>query len=116
MKRLALAVAFVAGVALSAGCSAGTATSNVATLDLGATRACAGLRLLVQRRATLSPVDLRSRIAQVYADASASSNPIIRARAVALYADATYLVAGAEPGSFRTDLAAMQSSCAAPPG
>jgi hypothetical protein len=116
MKRLALAVAFVAGIALSAGCSAGAATSNVATMDEGATRACAGLRLLVQRQASLSPVDLQSRIAQVYADASASSNPIIRARAVALYADAGYLVAGAEAASFPSDLAAMQSSCATPQG
>ena len=84
MKNIALSLAFAIGIALSAGCSAGAATSNVATMDLGATRACAGLRLLVQARAGLSPRDLQARIAQVYSDASASSNPIIRTRAVAL--------------------------------
>ncbi len=115
MKRLAVMVA-LAIVLGTAACSVNAATSNVATMDAGATKACADLRDLAGHRAGLSARDLRDRIGQMYTDAKASANPVIQARAVALYTDATYLAEGAEPGSFKADLAAMESACRTPSG
>jgi hypothetical protein len=107
-------VAFVLLMAVSAvGCSTGDATAHVATMDASATKACGELRLLVQERAGLAPRDLQTRVGLIYADASASSNPVLKTRAVALYVDATNLAEGAEPGSFRQDLAAMEDACRA---
>ena len=113
MKRLALALA-LAVVMGTAACSVNSATSNVATMDAGATKACADLRDLAGNRAGLSARDLRDRIGQMFTDAQGSANPIIQARAVALYTDATYLAEGAEPGSFKADLAAMEAACRTP--
>jgi hypothetical protein len=93
------------------GCSAGTATDNVATMDTAAKKACDELRQVGREQASLSPRDLRERVGQINNDAEASSNPIIRARAVALYTDATLMVEGSEPGSFNTDLAAFERTC-----
>lgn len=113
MKRLALTLALGTLIGTAA-CSVNSATSNVATMDAGATKACADLRDLAAHRAGLSARDLRDRIGQMFTDAQASANPIIQARAVALYTDATYLAEGAEPGSFKADLAAMESACRTP--
>jgi hypothetical protein len=93
-------------------CSAQEATSNVATHDTGAAKACDEVRQLA--RASVTGRELRDRVARVYNAASESSNPVIRARAVALYTDATQMAEGAESGSFRDDLAAMQQACSAP--
>ena len=90
------------------------ATSNVATLDPAARQACGNLKAIIQARSTgiLDPRELQGEIAQVYAEASTSVNPIIRARAVALFADATQLAAGGQGGSLDADLAAMNQVCA----
>ena len=96
------------------GCSAGTATDNVATMDTAAKKACDELRQVGREQASLSPRDLRARVGQINDDAEASSNPIIRARAVALYTDATLMVEGGEPGSFNTDLAQFEKTCQPP--
>jgi hypothetical protein len=113
MKRLVVA----ALVALSAAaCSVSAATGNVATVDAGATKACADLRQFVQDRAGLSPRAVLDRMGQLNADAQASANPIIQARAVALYTDASYLAQGAGSGSLASDLAAMKQACLPGPG
>jgi hypothetical protein len=110
VKSFALALALAAALGMT-GCSAGTATNNVATMDTAAKKACAQLRQVAHDRPSLSPRDLREQIGQINSDAEASSNPIVRARAVALYTDATLMVEGGEPGSFNADLAAFEKAC-----
>jgi hypothetical protein len=104
-----LAIAFVASA-----CSANDATSNVANMDGPARQACGDLRAVVQARASgsLSAQDLRDRLGRIYGEASNSANPILRARAVAIYGDATELAAGGDAGSLDADLAAMSKECA----
>ena len=93
------------------GCSGGTETGGLGTLDDGASKACAGLQNVMANRASLPPDQLRERLGAVYQDAQSSSNAIIQARAVALYADATVMASGGEPGSLLRDLDAMQKAC-----
>jgi protein-disulfide isomerase len=108
MRAALLALALAA-----AACSAGAATNNVATMDSPAKQACADLRALIQARSAggLSATELRTRLGKVYDEASTSANPIIKARAVALFVDATELATGAESSSLAADLAAMNTTC-----
>src|SRR5205809_1952032 len=111
MKRM-VSVLLLSAIIGAAGCSVNQATSNVATMDAAAKKACSELSQLRQDRASLSPRDLRDRVGQIYADASASPNPVIKARAVALYTDAAYAAEGAGPQpSFQDDVAAMRQAC-----
>jgi hypothetical protein len=112
MGRLVAAMAVVGALAVGA-CSAGQATSNVATMDAPALQACRDLREVVQARAagSLRPADLRARLGQVYNEAASSVNPIIKARAVAVFADATEIASGGEGTSLSSDLAAMLQAC-----
>jgi hypothetical protein len=110
MKRLVPVLAATLSIAI-AGCSAGGATGGLGTLDAGATRACQGLQGVIQDRAALTAQELRERLGTVYTDAQSSSNAIIQARAVALYADATVIASGGEPGSLDVDLNSMQQAC-----
>jgi hypothetical protein len=100
-------------VVLLAGCSANDVTSNVATLDAPATRACDQVRAVIAARVagTLRRADLRTRLMAAYDAAQTSVNPVIRARAVALLTDATEIASGDEGQSLAGDLAAMQRSC-----
>jgi protein-disulfide isomerase len=109
MRAALLALALAA-----AACSAGAATNNVATMDASAKQACADLRAVIQARSAggLSATELRTRLGKVYDEASGSDNPIIKARAVALFVDATELASGAEGTSLASDLAAMNTTCA----
>jgi hypothetical protein len=105
--------AVLIGLALAAAaCSAGEATGGVGTLDAAATRACSELEGIVQARAAggLAPGDLRERIALVYQAAQGSSNPVIRARALSLFADSTTLAAGGE-AQLDSDLQDMRRAC-----
>jgi hypothetical protein len=109
---LAMSLALCAFL-LGGACSAGEATSNVGTLDAPAVRACEEVRTVIQARATsgIAPEELRARLAAAYGDAQASANPIIRTRAVALFADATEIASGGEGHSIASDLAAMDRTC-----
>jgi hypothetical protein len=112
MKRVA--VILVLGAALAgASCSPSAETGGITTMDPSATRACAGLSQVIQGRAagTLSAASLRTRAGDIYGDAQTSSNPLIRARAVALFADATVMASGGEAGRLDADLAAMNQVC-----
>jgi len=82
-------------------------------MDPPATRACAELNQVLRDRTagSLSAVDLRSRVSAIYSDAQTSTNPLIRARAVALFADATVMVTGGEAARLDADLAAMKQVC-----
>jgi hypothetical protein len=82
-------------------------------MDPPATRACAGLTQVLQDRASraMSLADLRTRVGNINADAQSSTNPLIRARAVALFADVTVMVTGGDPGKLDADLAAMNQVC-----
>jgi len=64
----------------------------------------------------LHPAELRQRLGDVFNEAQSSSNAIIRARAVALYADATVLVSGGGPGSLGADLRSMRRTCSSGTG
>jgi hypothetical protein len=68
---------------------------------------------VIEARATggIASGDLRARLGAAYGDAQASANPIIRARAVALFADATEIASGGEGRSIASDLAAMDRAC-----
>jgi hypothetical protein len=112
MRGLLCAVAVAAALLVGA-CSASQATSNVATLDAPALQACRDLRDVIQARAAggLRAADLRSRLGQVYNQAAASVNPIIKARAVAVFADATEIASGGEGRSLTADMAAMLQIC-----
>jgi len=103
----------VAGLLAAVACSANQATSNVATMDAPALQACRDLRAVIQARAsgTLKPADLRARLSQVYTEAASSMNPIIKARAVAVFADATEIASGGEGRSLPGDLTAMLQTC-----
>jgi hypothetical protein len=68
---------------------------------------------VIQARSTglLDARELQGELGQVYAAASTSVNPIIRARAVALLADATQIASGGEGRSLDADLAALSQVC-----
>jgi hypothetical protein len=112
MNRFAVIVA-LAGALSAASCSQSAQTGGITNMDPPATRACASLSQVLQERAagSLSALDLRSRVGTIYNDAQTSSNPLIRARAVALYADATVMVTGGEAGRLDADLAALNQVC-----
>lgn len=112
MRKSAIAVAICASL-LGGACSASEATSNVGVLDPPAVRACDQVRAVIEARATggIAPGDLSARLGAAYGDAQASANPIIRARAVALFADASEIASGGEGRSIASDLAAMDRAC-----
>ena len=104
----------VVAVALAAAaCSASQATSNVATMDAPALQACRDLRDVIQARAAggLGAAELRVRLGKVYEEAQGSVNPILKAKAVALFADATEIASGGEGRSLTSDLASMLLTC-----
>jgi hypothetical protein len=109
LAGLATAIALVASA-----CSVNQATSNVATLDAPAKQACSDLKAVIQARSTglLDARELQGELAQVYGAASTSVNPIIRARAVAVLADATEIASGGEGRTLDSDLAALNQVCA----
>jgi hypothetical protein len=109
MKAFVVRVLVAAPLLLTA-CVGGGAQDSL-TLDDGATQACQSLSQLIADRSTLDPTQLRDRIAAVYQEAQSSSNAIIQARAVALYADATVIASGGE-SQLDADLASMQKACA----
>lgn len=112
MSRFAVIVALAAALG-GAACSQSAQTGGITAMDPSATRACAGLNQVLHYRAAgaLDAVDLRSRVSAIYSDAQTSTNPLIRARAVALFADATVMVTGGEGGKLDADLAAMNQVC-----
>jgi hypothetical protein len=112
MTRFAVVVALAAALG-AASCSQSAQTAGITSMDPPATRACAGLAQVVRDRTAgaLNPADLRNRVAAIYTDAQSSTNPLIRARAVALFADTTVLVTGGESPRLDADLAAMNQVC-----
>jgi hypothetical protein len=112
MTRLAVIMALTATLTAAA-CSQSAQTGGIINMDPPATRACTGLSQVLRDRAagSLSAIDLRSRVGTIYSDAQTSSNPLIRARAVALFADATIMVTGGQAGTLDADLAAMNQVC-----
>jgi hypothetical protein len=112
MRKILAGLAMTVAL-LPAACSVNQATSNVATLDAQARQACSDLKAVIQARSTglLDARELQGQLAKVYASASTSVNPIIRARAVAVYADATQIASGGEGRSLDADLAALNQVC-----
>jgi hypothetical protein len=108
MKRLALSL--VLSGALAA-CSGGSSGGGNLTLDPAATRACQQLQQVIADRSALTADQLRERLGAVYNEAQSSANAVVQARAVALYADATVMASGGEPGSLDADLNSMQKVC-----
>ena len=99
---------------LAPSCSNGAPpVTALGTADQPSKTACAAFRDLVRARAAgaMATSALRAKIAEVYNDASTSSIPILRARAVALYADATVMATGGEAPSLSQDLASMSQAC-----
>jgi hypothetical protein len=112
VRKIVVAVGLCAAL-LAVACSVDEATSNVGTLDAPAVKACREVRAVIQARSAggLATGDLRAQLAAAYDDAQASANPILRARAVALFVDATEIASGGEGHSLSSDLAAMDRTC-----
>jgi hypothetical protein len=112
MHRVLVALALAAAL-LASGCSVATATDNVGTFDGPARQACADAQALAQALSfgTVPPSDLRARASRIYQEAEASSNPILTARAVTLYADATSAAVGGQGVHVRADLQALAHMC-----
>jgi hypothetical protein len=112
MRRPWLGGAIVVALLLSA-CSVSAATDHVGTLDAHARQACADARAFAQELSagSVSPAQVRERAGQIYQEAQASSNPILAAKAVALYADGTSAMMGGEGTHFRSDLEALTRTC-----
>jgi hypothetical protein len=98
-------------LATTSGCSNGEGTGGLGVKDAGATRACAELAEVLQQRPALSERQLRQRLGQIYTDASSSANSVLKAQAVAIFADATVMASGGESPSLDSDLNAMRQSC-----
>jgi hypothetical protein len=98
---------------LASVCSVNGATDNVGTLDGPARQACADTQSLAQAvsAGAVSPSDLRTRAAHIYQEAQASANPILQAKAVALYADSTSAAMGGQGVHLRGDLQALSQTC-----
>jgi hypothetical protein len=113
MKRVGVMVAVMA-VVVGAACSNSALTSGAASMDTPASRACRDVKQLVQARASgmLSAADLRARVGAIYDDAQTSENPLIRARAAALFAATTVAVTGGQAPHIDTELAALNNLCA----
>jgi hypothetical protein len=113
MKRFAVILAVLAALGGTA-CSKSALTSGAAAIDSPATSVCKAVEQLIQARTTgvLNVNDLRARASAINDDAQASENPLIRARAAALYASATVQAAGGMAPNFDADLAALNSLCA----
>ena len=107
MTALALGAALVV-----TGCSADGGT-GIGKLDAPAAQACATIKevSLARTAQRITVSDLRARLGEAYQLASASSNPLIRTRAVALYADATVLASGGQAPTLDADLASMAALC-----
>jgi hypothetical protein len=112
MRRL-LAALVLAVVLVAPACSAADATNNVGTIDGPAAQACRDLRALTDARSsgTLSPADARARVEQIYNEAMASSNPILKARAAVLLTDASQIGTGASGARLDPDALAMAGIC-----
>jgi nitrous oxidase accessory protein NosD len=112
MSRILSALA-VSAVLLLGACSVNQATSNVGNMDGPAVQACGALKAVIQARAAggLAPTELRAQLGNVYSLAANSANPIIKARALALFADATAIASGDEGQSLNSDLSAMDQAC-----
>lgn len=112
MKRFGVVVALLAS--LAAACSKSDLTSGAAAIDDPASRVCTAVEQLVQARAsgTLTPAELRTQAGAINDDAQASENPLIRARAVALFAHATVVAAGGAAPGLDAELAALNNLCA----
>lgn len=113
MKRFGVIVAVLAALVGSA-CSKSGLTSGAAAIDTPANRVCTQVKQLVEARAsgTLSANDLRTKVSAIHNDAQTSDNPLIRARAVALYADATVEATGGLASNLDANLAALTNLCA----
>jgi hypothetical protein len=114
MRRTILAASLLFALAVGGACSADGGT-GVGTLDEPAAQACATIKevSLARTAQRITVSDLRARLGAAYQLASASSNPLIRARAVALYADATVLASGGQAPTLDSDLASMAALCSA---
>jgi hypothetical protein len=111
MKRMSVALGLT--LLFGAACSSGAVTGGLGVKDAAAVKACAGLQSVQQEWAagTLAARDLQTRLGQIFNDAQSSANAVLRVRAVALYTDATNLVAGGEAPNLNADLQAMFQSC-----
>jgi hypothetical protein len=113
MRRVSIAAVLAcAAVLAGAACSADGGT-GIGALDAPAAQACATIKevSLARTAQRITVGDLRARLAEAYQLASASSNPLIRTRAVALYADATVLASGGQAPTLDSDLASMAALC-----
>jgi hypothetical protein len=103
-----------AGSVLASACSGGEATGGLGVQDAGAQQACAGVQQLAAAASagSMGGRELRSTLGQIYTAAQSSGNSLIKARALALYADATVMATGGQVPSLRDDLQAMHQACA----
>jgi len=112
--RVGLVGLAIAGSLLVSACAGGAANGGLGVQDAGAQQACAGVQQLVAAASggAMGGRELRSALGQIYTAAQSSGNTLIKARALALYADATVMATGGQAPSLRDDLQAMHQACA----
>jgi len=113
MRRVSAACLLSAALLASSCSKSAPPITALGTADQPAKTACTAFRDLQREEASgaLATPALRAKLAEVYNDASTSSMPILRARAVALYADATVMATGGQAPSLAQDLASMAQAC-----
>lgn len=110
--RRAIAATGLALILATAACSANDATANVGNMDAGATQVCAKVAAIqAAGGSAMPPTALREAAAEAFQAAQTSANPIIRARAGALFTDAAQASMVGEAPGLDQDLAAMSALC-----
>ena len=108
-----LVAALATASIVASACSSGEATGGLGVQDAGAQQACAGVQQLAASVSggSMKPRELRAELGQIYTAAQSSGNTLIKARALALYADATVMATGGQAPTLRDDLQAMHQAC-----
>jgi hypothetical protein len=114
MDRIVGAVALAVAL-LAPACSVSGATDDIGTLDGPSSQACADAQSLAQAvsAGTVSPSEVQTRAARIDQEAQASANPILQAKAVALFVDSTSAAMGGQEVHLQADLQALSQTCAA---
>jgi len=109
---LAGVVAALAAVSVLGSCVSSPESGGLGVKDAGSQQACAGVQTITASARTMGAQKLRANLGQIYQAAMSSENALIKARALALYADATVMASGGQSPTLADDLQAMTQACA----
>jgi hypothetical protein len=104
-------VAAVAVASILGACVSGGESGGLGVKDAGSQQACAGVQTITASARTMGAQQLRASLGQIYQAAMSSENALIKARALALYADATVMASGGQSPTLNDDLQEMTQAC-----